>query len=81
MNISKQQNPLKNINSLTLYWKIFKENNVKMRKLFFQDELIQFLWTIYKKEQIEKENENEIEEYFELLKKENNENEAFKNNS
>ena len=81
MNISKQQNQLKNINSLTLYWKIFKENNVKMRKLFFQDELIQFLWTIYKKEQIEKESENEIEEYFELLKKENNENEANKNNS
>ena len=52
-----------------------------MRKLFFQDELIQFLWTIYKKEQIEKESENEIEEYFELLKKENNENEANKNNS
>ena len=81
MNISKQQNQLKNINSLTLYWKIFKENNVKMRKLFFQDELIQFLWTIYKKEQMEKESDNEIEEYFELLKKENNENEAFKNNS
>ena len=81
MNISKQQNQLKNINSLTLYWKIFKENNVKMRKLFFQDELIQFLWTIYKKEQMEKESDNEIEEYFELLKKENNENEAIKNNS
>jgi hypothetical protein len=30
---------------------------------------------------MEKENENEIEEYFELLKKENNENEAIKNNS
>ena len=52
-----------------------------MRKLFFQDELIQFLWTMYKKEQMEKECDNEIEEYFELLKKERNENEIVKINS
>ena len=48
-----------------MYWKIFKENNVQMRRLFFKEELIQFLWTKYITERKE-----EVESYFESLKSE-----------
>lgn len=31
----------------SLFWKIFKENNIQMRKKFFQEPLIRFLWTMF----------------------------------
>ena len=42
-----------------MYWKIFKENNVQMRRLFFKEELIQFLWIKYISEK-----RHEVERYF-----------------
>jgi len=29
------------------YWKIFKENNIKMRRLFFMEPTIKFLWRMF----------------------------------
>jgi hypothetical protein len=49
----------------TCYWKIFKENNVQMRRLFFKQPLIQFLWTKFITE-----SKGEIQCYFESLKEE-----------
>ena len=48
-----------------MYWKIFKENNVQMRRLFFKEELIQFLWIKYISEK-----RHEVERYFQSLKTE-----------
>ncbi len=39
-----------NCNLKVIYWQIFKENNMKMRRLFFMEPTIQFLWGMYTKE-------------------------------
>lgn len=49
----------------TCYWKIFKENNVQMRRLFFKQPLIQFLWTKYIQE-----SKGEIQSYLDSMKEE-----------
>lgn len=48
-----------------LFWKIFKENNIQMRKKFFQEPLIRHLWSMFIEQK-----PTDIVEYLDELKKE-----------